>query len=161
MIECWTCHAPGSEAGGPPECKACHPKYFDLLPTSHEPKTWQDKHGEASFEEDSACTMCHEEDLCFGCHQVEMPHPEGWSNGADGHIVFNPADKDVCVQCHVAEPDPCSTCHHRGHNPMRGPWNEQHYWVVRETGTAACMQCHDGPHCGRCHGEDNPPTPSE
>ena len=92
--------------------------------------------------------MCHKASFCTDCHGVEMPHPGGWPKT---HGATAERDREVCARCHLEKPDLCSMCHHKGWEPQKGPWMTQHPLMVRERGTAFCMQCHVATFCTNCH----------
>lgn len=151
MTQCYTCHDLNDERGAPGTCETCHPDHFDLLPASHDPAAWPKQHGKSALDDRDQCFMCHETKVCRDCHGIDMPHPVDWTSRESGHPTMVFEDRQVCAMCHPAQPDPCGTCHHKGHDPSRGPWAENHLWIVRETGTAECMRCHDGLFCKECH----------
>ncbi|MDP2401323.1 MAG: cytochrome c3 family protein, partial [Actinomycetota bacterium] len=155
MAECFDCHGQNDYPTASRTCEACHPDFFDLEPVSHKAETWdRPDHGTTALTERDQCSMCHLGNLCVDCHGITMPHPEGWTAGEQGHADLTTAnDRPVCARCHTATPDPCSTCHHTGHDPTLGPWAEEHYRVVRLSGTASCVACHETTFCHRCHEE--------
>lgn len=151
MGQCFECHGAASTPTAPRECESCHPRDFDLVPQSHKPKVWQTSHGKVARDDLPQCQMCHTGELCSDCHGLVMPHPEMWKAGDLGHAALKKSDGAVCVKCHDARPEPCSTCHHSAHNPRRGPWALTHLFVVRAGGAAQCMDCHATDFCKECH----------
>jgi hypothetical protein len=155
MSLCFNCHGKSATPTASRACVACHPADFDLEPPSHKVPTWaKPDHGLTALDDRDRCMMCHLGGLCIDCHGVVMPHPTDWRDGAQGHAGSSADDRPVCAKCHQAAPDPCSTCHHAEHDPARGPWAEEHQWVVRDQGTAPCFTCHEPTFCQRCHLEE-------
>lgn len=152
MAQCYTCHGRPDQPKAGTECGLCHPEGFVLLPTSHQPATWQTAHGKIALKDAQQCPLCHDKKSCTECHGVEMPHPEGWSTKGGGSAHARYDDKvDVCRKCHKQQPDPCSRCHHPAWNPRIGDWTKQHRFEVRKAGVRACMKCHGATWCTRCH----------
>lgn len=152
MTKCYDCHGTAEQPEASDECATCHPADFDLRPPSHLEDPWMRDHGYSATNTPGLCDMCHEQSYCTDCHGVEMPHPEWWLEGDPGHGPTVEQDgRDVCFQCHTAEPDSCAACHHQGYDPTLGPWLDQHYDEVRAVGTASCLECHEPLFCATCH----------
>jgi len=151
MEQCFNCHGREETAQAPGTCDVCHPSDFEKRPLSHQPADWQDGHGELAKADESLCLMCHEESMCLDCHGVEMPHPEGWDEGASNHGPVAKQNRETCVQCHPRDPDFCTMCHHEGFVTEEGPWVDQHPELVTERGAAFCIDCHLPQYCYDCH----------
>ena len=148
MTQCYTCHGNPEYPKASRECTTCHPADYQPLPQSHKAKTWQRNHGKTAESDANQCPMCHEKSFCTDCHGVQMPHPTGWQKS---HGPTAEQDRQVCARCHLEKPDLCSMCHHKGWDPQKGPWVDQHPLMVAQRGTAFCMQCHEPTFCTACH----------
>lgn len=151
MGQCFMCHGTPEQPKALAACAVCHPTDFDLRPTSHEAKGWQESHGRVADVDRRQCTMCHTAKSCADCHGLEMPHPAGWDKGPAGHAVVAQRDSAVCVRCHHEKPDLCSMCHHRGFSATGTAWLQQHPEKVRDGGAGFCEECHERVYCVRCH----------
>ena len=148
MTQCYTCHGTTRYPEASRECNVCHPPDYEPLPESHAAKTWARSHGKTSQSDPQQCPMCHKKSFCTDCHGVQMPHPAGWDKG---HAPTAERDRQICTRCHLDKPDLCSMCHHKGWEPEKGPWIEQHPLMVAQRGTAFCMGCHEATFCTACH----------
>ena len=151
MIRCYDCHGTAEQPEASDECATCHPADFDLRPPDHLEPPWMRDHGFDAQATPEVCAMCHDQASCDSCHGLAMPHPEGWLRGPEGHGLIVDDDRAVCFRCHTEEPDSCAACHHEQFDPGLGPWIDQHYDAARETGTAACLECHKPVFCTQCH----------
>jgi hypothetical protein len=152
MQLCFDCHSKKRKPTASRQCAECHPSDFELTPVSHKPAgKWAKQHGEVALADRAQCSMCHLGQLCAECHGLVMPHPAGWKGSKQGHPSLSKKDGTICVKCHKAEPEPCSTCHHSKHDPRRGPWAKNHSFVVKSGGAAQCMDCHAAHYCAECH----------
>ena len=151
MARCFNCHGLSKDAKAPGACDVCHLKGVDLFPESHRTGEWQTRHGKVATADREQCAMCHQDSFCTNCHGLEMPHPSGWAKGQTGHAAVAKQNEAVCAKCHKGNANLCTMCHHKGFDEKKGPWVNQHFVMVRETGTAFCMKCHDPMYCVRCH----------
>ncbi len=151
MGQCYTCHGTADHPGASTECGTCHPEGYELYPASHEALTWARSHGRTSEADQGLCGMCHASTFCSDCHGIQMPHPDRWAAGDEGHALAATADPDTCSRCHDGGPQLCSMCHHVSFEPFKGGWAEQHAFEVRAEGTAYCMSCHEPRYCSYCH----------
>ncbi len=153
MEQCFTCHGRTASAKAPGTCDVCHPASFNLRPVSHKPEAeWKEQHGQVAKKNKQPCAICHDAQFCTGCHGVVMPHPANWSKGKPPlHSEAAKTDRTVCVRCHDEKPDLCSMCHHKGWDPTKGAWIQQHPVLVANTGSAYCLKCHDPVYCTTCH----------
>ncbi|MRS13082.1 MAG: hypothetical protein EG823_08440 [Actinobacteria bacterium] len=154
MGKCYTCHGQPDYPEATAECEACHPSGYELLPPSHAVKTWARGHGDASEQDQRLCTMCHQQEVCNGCHGLPMPHPAEWAagvNGTDGHAAVAKEQPETCDSCHDGGPDLCTMCHHTSFDPMKGLWIEQHATEVESEGKQYCERCHASAYCSFCH----------
>ncbi len=153
MERCFTCHGRTASAKAPGTCDVCHPKSFNLRPASHKPTAeWLKKHGAVAQKNQQPCAICHDKTFCQGCHGLAMPHPANWAKGDPPlHSESAKTNRAVCVRCHSEKPDLCSMCHHKGWDPAKGPWIQQHPVLVANAGASRCLQCHDPVYCMRCH----------
>lgn len=164
-----TQHAQAVTKNGVAGClEKCHEKKFCLdchtnkqpLPTSHTAADWLRKdaaaigvHAESFNAQPDSCAICHGEGapnknkFCFGCHKLEVPHPQEFKQF---HSKTGKAKPEVCANCHTYK-ELCSDCHHKG--AVDGtPWQTVHGGVVNQSGAAACFEkCHKQDFCVACH----------
>ena len=165
MQGCFRCHGLSKTAIAPGRCSICHPKTFDLLPSSgslnHKRDSWlHGIHGKTALKNINPCMTCHQKTFCMGCHGVEVPHPDKFRKQDHGDIGSkNPT---VCQKCHK-QADFCNACHHKSFAKLKkpdGPWVPTHKYIVAQVGPAACFDCHAPTFCAYCHvrGELEPRT---
>ncbi|MCL6472691.1 MAG: NapC/NirT family cytochrome c [Firmicutes bacterium] len=153
MQGCFRCHGLSKSAIAPGRCTACHPKSFNIIPSSgeldHQTGTWlHGDHGKNALKDIGPCMMCHQKSFCTGCHGVEVPHPEKFKKENHGEIgTKNP---EVCRKCH-RQSDFCNSCHHKGYTGPPGSWIPMHQHVVNRVGPAYCFDCHGPTFCAKCH----------
>lgn len=150
MAQCFTCHGVEKTAKAPGACSLCHPQGYALVPASHEPKAWQQRHGDVASSDPVLCTMCHAQGYCDDCHGLRIPHPSGWERES-GHAAAAERDHAVCEPCHGSRLDMCTRCHHSTYTPAKGTWVDQHTQAAKERGTPFCMRCHKPASCAECH----------
>jgi len=162
-------HASAVVKNGVAGClEQCHEKKFCLdchnskkpLPTSHKAADWLRKpaagigvHAESFNSQPDSCAICHGEGapnknkFCFGCHKLEVPHPQEFKQF---HSKTGKAQPAVCANCHTYK-ELCSDCHHEG--AVDGtPWQTVHGGVVNKSGAAVCFEkCHKQDFCVACH----------
>lgn len=161
MERCFTCHGRAKGAKAPGTCDVCHPSSFSLRPVSHRSASWSTTHGKAALAKQQPCEMCHEQTFCRRCHGLEMPHPAGWATGPiPTHAAAGERGRQVCARCHTAKPDLCGMCHHKGWEPAKGTWIEQHPLMVDQRGADFCFQCHHSTFCFDCHAGQGQQTSS-
>jgi nitrate/TMAO reductase-like tetraheme cytochrome c subunit len=153
MSQCFTCHGTEEQPEASAACFLCHPRDYELIPESHTDNAWTPtQHADAAVTDRKQCDMCHQPQFCDSCHGLEMPHPDDWAKGAEGHAVVAEQDRAVCTTCHTEKPDLCSMCHHKdSFDPTKGTWIQQHFIEVERQGSDYCMECHLATYCVRCH----------
>lgn len=151
MGQCYTCHGTAEQPEASAECETCHPADYEPVPASHTQARWANSHGETSEADAKLCGMCHETSFCSDCHGIDMPHPDRWAAGDEGHAGQASSDPDVCTTCHEGGAQLCSMCHHTSFQPMKGTWVDQHPVEAREEGAAYCLECHEPRYCSYCH----------
>lgn len=157
MGQCFTCHGTPDQPKASATCSVCHPSDYKLIPPTHENAKWKTKHGQTAVSDFGLCDMCHDKPFCTDCHGLEMPHPQGWAEGATGHSLVAKTNRAVCERCHGSSLDMCTMCHHKGYEPSKGPWVKQHFEQVRKQGAAYCMsRCHSPVFCIKCHASGAP-----
>ncbi|MEI8083948.1 MAG: NapC/NirT family cytochrome c [Actinomycetes bacterium] len=156
MARCFTCHGQPDQPTASRECGVCHPPGLDLKPVTHKSGEWLKAHGKASREDKQQCGMCHTQAACDACHGLVMPHPEGWGRGKTGHAVVAKQNRTTCTKCHEGDSNLCTMCHHTGFDEKKGPWVNQHFLMVQQTGTAFCFKCHEATYCIKCHTSNQP-----
>jgi nitrate/TMAO reductase-like tetraheme cytochrome c subunit len=158
MERCFTCHGRTASAKAPGTCDVCHPKDFNLRPASHKPTSkWLKEHGQVAQKNQQPCVICHDQSFCKACHGLPMPHPANWAKGSPPlHSQYAKTNRAVCNRCHESKPDVCSMCHHKGWDPTKGPWVQQHPALVANSGASFCLKCHDPLFCMNCHVSGRP-----
>lgn len=152
MQQCFDCHGHEADAKAPGTCETCHPPAFSLRPVSHnEREVWRIDHGQAALSDRQPCAMCHEDEYCYDCHKLDMPHPDTWAAGTPHHSDVAATDRALCASCHTEKPDLCSMCHHKEYDPAIGDWVKQHPDLVAKTGVIYCTECHSAQYCIYCH----------
>lgn len=170
--------------GVPPEtdledlqCKDCHGQ-DRFLPSYHMPAgKWKKRHGYRvntlvkpgpRIKEKIPlkpghvydCGLCHVDDACRKCHQLNRPknHTGFWR--MRGHGIKALAERESCAYCHVETF--CVRCH-QNTKPInhRGNWKMVHGKAVAGGHTERCSVCHpriitrvhvgDSPQCLPCH----------
>lgn len=154
---CFQCHgATHGERGtlAPTDCDVCHTADIAQVTPDHKDPNWLQApgsakavHGQKGKDQRLFCRMCHEDTYCSGCHQVEMPHPEDWTES--GHQPVVATDRSTCVRCHPAK-NFCNNCHHST-LPKTADWSRQHKTVATSQGPDSCYSCHEVPFCSDCH----------
>ena len=157
MTACFACHGTEKTAKAPGRCNVCHPSGYELRPATHRASGWWGRHGKIARVDIKQCEMCHAKSLCDGCHGIDMPHPMGWAKG--GHAVVAKAGRGQCMRCHTGTPSMCVMCHHKGFEPSRGSWTEQHKLEVEKRGAEFCLTCHSAVECEQCHVKQGARTP--
>lgn len=144
---CLACHGSEKMSG---DCATCHQEVDrEWQPPSHS-HNWEKFHGQVARAEivppyENRCSLCHTDETCATCHQVQMPrsHNNHWRQR--GHGISARMDRDSCATCHRS--DYCDRCH-RDTAPRNhvGAWGEPAY--------RHCYVCHfpvDSDGCGTCH----------
>jgi hypothetical protein len=113
-----------------------------------------------TVEEVNLCSTCHSKAFCTDCHGVAMPHPADFQKK---HGTVGKATPQVCEKCHgQAGVDFCNACHHGRSIDYKYiasiPWKQQHPTAVAQTGSAACLRCHNPTYCAVCHVTGKPPA---
>lgn len=147
MEDCIQCHR---SAGAPVGCDSCHAgkSERDRLTrgpwqVTHGPK-WEKTHGMGSLQ---YCVTCHPDDYCVKCHNVVLPHTEGFGR-SHGKQALAPAAK--CLDCHD-KVQLCDGCHGL---PMPHPagFLALHSKQAVSAEDPACVElCHKATDCVACH----------
>ncbi len=159
------------------QCKDCHGQ-DRFLPSYHKPAgKWKRTHGhkvntlvrpgrrikaEIPLKPGHIydCGLCHVDDACRKCHQLNWPkdHTGFWR--MRGHGIKALAEREPCAFCHVETF--CVRCH-QNTKPIshRGNWKGTHPRAVAGGHTDRCSVCHpriitkvhvgDSPQCLFCH----------
>lgn len=151
MGQCYTCHGTAEQPEASAECGMCHPADYEPEPASHATSEWARAHGDTWEVDAGLCDMCHEQTYCDDCHGIEMPHPDRWAEGEQGHAVIAETDPSSCDTCHEGGSQLCSMCHHTSFEPLTGTWVQQHPAESREEGASYCLECHEPRYCSYCH----------
>lgn len=134
------------------DCLMCHidmDRYQE--PPSHD-LYWTKRHGSFGMQDDAACSVCHSEDSCRGCHSVMQPvsHNNMWRLHTHGKIAA--WDRMRCMVCH--EEDSCTSCHSQA-----SPRSHRGRWAAAGMSPTHCFGCHTdataGEGCVVCHEEGN------
>jgi hypothetical protein len=153
MSQCFTCYGTEEQPEASAACILCHPQDYELVPESHTDNAWEPTlHADTARIDPEQCEMCHEQEFCDECHGLEMPHPDDWSKGQEGHAAYVERDREVCSRCHTEQPDLCSMRHHQDvFDPTKGTWVQQHFMEVERQGSDYCLECHLPAYRVRCH----------
>lgn len=175
---CQDCHDQKQvqvSVAGSVSCTACHMDLARVTPDDHK-GDWRKGHGQAATAK--TCGECHladsagphgklarptafpvkagqAADACAACHQVPMPHPQGWIERHSTQFRQGPA---VCAQCHgtggqgfnlkyagnpaeLPNTPVCQTCHQV---PLPHPagYIAGHGQEALKLGAGTCAQCH-------------------
>ncbi|MGA2297599.1 MAG: hypothetical protein ABSG15_08640 [FCB group bacterium] len=97
-------------------CLNCHANQIHKMALSNNKSphgsNWRSEHKNFAFNKadkkmNTSCSLCHQQDFCFSCHKVEIPHPEDF---ADKHKeIIQKKGKALCFNCHKTEF--CKGCH--------------------------------------------------
>ena len=160
-------------------CRDCHGQ-DRFFPTYHKPAgKWKKRHGhkvntmvkpslrvqaKIGLEPGHVynCALCHVDDACRKCHQLNRPkdHTGFWK--MRGHGIRALAKRESCANCHNEAF--CIRCH-QNTKPInhRGNWNMVHGRVVAAGHWERCWVCHPQtisrvhvgavPECRYCHPE--------
>lgn len=146
MDACVACH---DGQGRQDDCTVCHADLdVDVAPRTHD-LGWGRMHGEiqrsCAAETVNDCAMCHTEQTCNACHQVEQPASHDVYFARRGHGLHARMDRDSCSTCHT--PDSCDQCH-----SVSAPIT--HVGGFGGTMANHCVGCHvpvQGETCFTCH----------
>jgi nitrate/TMAO reductase-like tetraheme cytochrome c subunit len=159
------------------QCRDCHGQ-ARFLPSYHRPAgKWKRRHGhkvntlvkpdirikkEIPIEPGHVyeCGLCHVDDACRKCHQLNRPkdHTGFWK--MRGHGIRARAQRETCANCHNEVF--CIRCH-KTTKPYnhRGNWKGLHPRAVSGGHTQRCSVCHprivtkvhvgNSPECTPCH----------
>ncbi len=157
MARCFECHSQAEGDAPPGECSLCHPPGFPLVPSSHDSPEWlpardlidstQGQHSKQGPRPDE-CAVCHAPAFCSGCHKVDMPHPDTWTQTHPETAAE--VGSRACDLCHPNQ-NACMVCHHPGYTPEGPPWWRIHPQSVRTSGVERCLTCHSTKTCAHCH----------
>lgn len=159
------------------QCKDCHGQ-DRFLPSYHKPAgKWKRRHGyrvktivepgrrvKANIPlkpgHTYECGLCHVDDACRKCHQLNRPKDHSGFWRMRGHGIRALAGQESCAFCHVETF--CIRCH-QSTKPVnhRGNWKSTHPRAVAGGHTERCSVCHprritkvhvgDSPQCLFCH----------
>ncbi len=146
MDKCALCH---NYTKASAECEICHVQtvkreraaYLSPWRITHG-KNWRQTHGMGNL---ATCRICHSERYCMRCHDIELPHPDGWENAHGWVAVSRP---DNCGTCHRKAL--CNSCHSM-EMPHPGDFLQKHSAIVKKEGQEACAKCHMLVGCDECH----------
>jgi len=145
MNACVDCH---KRTKNSLECASCHVGRGESAAISkpefavtHGPN-WQETHGMGQM---SACSVCHQEDKCAGCHGPGVPHSPNFVTDHPASSIL-PAAK--CTECHQQKF--CDDCHGT-QMPHPARFASQHSEIVAKDGEQPCLRCHAKSDCDECH----------
>ena len=145
MFDCLSCHNKTNQSV---DCGTCHESRLpaDRLRTGSFAVThsaqWQQTHGMGAM---SACSACHDQNRCAGCHGVGVPHAYGFQRVHGSYAVQDGSD---CQSCHKEYF--CSNCHGI-EMPHPAGFKQVHSSQVAELGKQNCETCHVQSDCDTCH----------
>jgi len=107
------------------------------------------RHAREARERPEVCARCHTQKYCLNCHQLEMPHPQGWATKHTESTLNKPA---ACARCHT--PAECNKCHSELPPTSHDQENyagKGHAEETRQRSSAFCSLCHPANYCTNCH----------
>jgi hypothetical protein len=115
------------------ECSVCHLELTVYTePPSHD-AAWPQTHGRfMEFEDKESCLLCHQEETCYTCHDLEEPRDHTNLFRRKTHGLKASFDRSRCLVCH--RNDECQACHLATADPI--PAAPYH------TPDASCLTCH-------------------
>ena len=143
-------------------CQSCHPTWDKDNPPVWHSGNWKKLHGEMSLRKNTRCILCHTQDACVKCHQVEEPedHTVFWKKR--GHAITVRLDRKKCITCHKV--DFCVKCHENTPpSSHTAGWLQVHCVMCHLPKTDTdCIICHQSPnHLAVTHViQDLPPNSS-
>lgn len=156
MTACFRCHTQGESAGGPKApgaCTACHPKGFDLKPSSHDaPDFYPTGHAKLAAAEYERAEKSGAKTASSGEHAVEEAGAEesgGHDEGGLGATLPKIDSVNECSTCHSEKF--CSDCHGL---PMPHPTDfKQGHGKLGKKDPKVCATCHGSADrfCDDCH----------
>jgi len=165
MLSCYRCHGLEHAAQGQvatEACDRCHPKEFELVPTSHTLNFVKGEHKKPADEDPAYCAMCHAGAFCVDCHRGSGTSPNAPQDAvipadhrvADWKSKHGPSyleGQGACGSCHD---DPsCKRCH-KTVMPHPVGWIKDHAPAPGIPGED-CNVCHtDRNTCQKCHHQD-------
>jgi len=187
MLSCYRCHGMTHISQGlvaTPECEACHPPAFELVPDDHTAEFIAKTHSERARSQPEYCAMCHDsEGFCTPCHNgekvsanapgkrvVPIAHTDARWQGEHGKDYLS-VDNDSCGLCHTGPF--CQECHQtvvphstgfiKSHKLSAGATSDDCEICHRDQGE--CQSCHHDAvknadlvreNCVSCHPEMEP-----
>lgn len=157
MDKCSVCHN-GERASK--DCAQCHTTEESKRPTQDATSVWSITHGPArekthGMGDLKTCNVCHGSEFCIRCHQIAMPHPEGFP-GVHGKKFLEVGA--LCDRCHSRSF--CEGCHETT-MPHYAGFLSEHAKIVRKEGKQFCLRCHLKRDCNECHSKHkHTPIPS-
>ena len=142
------------------DCNGCHEKNR-FFPSYHKHAgKWKKRHGHkvrifSKRDHANDCGVCHTDDACRKCHQLNRPknHTGFWK--MRGHGIKAVVKRETCMYCH--NESFCVRCHKKT-RPInhRGNWKNLHGKTIpggHSGNTNRCTICHlPEPYCGvQCH----------
>jgi len=110
-----------SELHPPMNCSACHSA--SMTPDNHKNGGWKTTHGITATQDVSYCASCHSR------------QKERVSLTKDSDVKDYARSNTFCASCHAKRPE--------GHLENKQAWLPAHPIIVRNTGPANCLTCHD------------------
>jgi hypothetical protein len=183
MAACVSCHrldhgkqgrlvSAESAAPSTDYCFLCHPREMNLKPGGHTAEFAGGDHKRFAKEDRGLCRGCHIQAFCDSCHQIEIPHAQGWrsEHGKVAAAEVEQADGFSCFRCHKPEgpqqayesSPSCDKCHKAVVYPHEDPWAPKHGVSARAEGKGSCETCHvKQAFCDKCHGGIKMPHPTK
>ena len=140
-------------------CVDCHTT-LKAVPASHTVADWTHRTTDAGAAHQIAykaatdsCDYCHGDGgvkaaFCQSCHQLEMPHADGYDTAGHQKDLTGGVQKAACLNCHAQIF--CDSCHHKGAVAEQA-WVFYHPNTVAKDGAQPCFECHEPTFCSYCH----------
>jgi hypothetical protein len=154
MDSCLPCH--NTNPSNPATCAVCHPNGSPTAeggkPTTGEvPTPWEVSHGKNArsthgMGDLNTCKACHAPEYCISCHDLQLPHPEGYLHIHGEQTAA--LGLDGCLTCHKQAS--CDACH-GVEMPHPDGFLQAHPKTAAGESSDMCLRCHTAESCEECH----------
>ncbi|HEY3318402.1 MAG TPA: hypothetical protein VGK50_08275 [Coriobacteriia bacterium] len=152
MDTCMQCHS--SNAKDVTGCRTCHTDAQNGIAADKSIRTpwrvthgqnWQQTHGMGDLR---TCRECHPDNYCAQCHNMNVPHPDGYRSTHGPEVLSRDTGPKDCLVCHKT--GSCDNCHGIEMPHPQG-FLQRHKATVQTQGSKVCERCHDPKSCESCH----------
>ncbi len=138
IASCQTCHADRGGGSAPSKVAATPWRVIHG-------RNWRQTHGMGDL---GTCKACHPADYCVQCHNINVPHSDGYLSMHGADVLSRSRGSSDCMVCH--REGTCDNCHGI-QMPHPTGFFEQHSKVVKRDGSKSCYTCHSSSSCQQCH----------